>query len=129
LERNADRADLLEPLLREALAKSPSPETRRRIESLLSLPRLVRLPQHLRSIRAIQALEQIGTPAAQQILQRLAAGAPDAPETRGAKSCSGTLGKTIHRRALNGAGRSFYGSDEPNMVLLTVSAIGLGFLP
>jgi hypothetical protein len=40
----------------------------------------------LRTLRAIDVLESIGTPEAQQILRKLAEGAPGARETREAKT-------------------------------------------
>jgi hypothetical protein len=40
----------------------------------------------LRHLRAIQALEQIGSPDARRILQSLTEGAATAPETREAKA-------------------------------------------
>jgi hypothetical protein len=77
-----------------ALAKTPSPEVRRRIESLLALPiPLVRDAQSLREIRAIQVLEHIVATgadatrlAAIDLLKDLAAGAPEARLTQEAKA-------------------------------------------
>jgi hypothetical protein len=81
------------PALVNALAKTPSPEVRRRIESLLALPSLVvRDSEMLRDIRAVQVLEHIaatgadGPPlAALDLLKNLAAGASEARLTQEAK--------------------------------------------
>jgi hypothetical protein len=76
-----------EPLLRKTLAKGPSPEVRRRIESLLSkLQGPVTFGATLRSLRIIEVLEHTATPEAHQLLDKLAAGAPDARLTREAKA-------------------------------------------
>jgi WD40 repeat protein len=72
-----------EPALRQALAGKVSPEQRRRIEALLALPpAIVRDAEVLRGIRAVQALEYIGTAEAQQVLQSLAKGPPQARLTK-----------------------------------------------
>jgi RNA polymerase sigma factor (sigma-70 family) len=83
LEQLADQAV---PLLREVLAKNPSVELRKRVEMLLARPRVVRSPEVLRRVRAIQALERIGTPSARSVLQTLAGGAPLARETEEARA-------------------------------------------
>jgi RNA polymerase sigma factor (sigma-70 family) len=77
-----------EPLLRDALKGSPSPEARKRIEALLAGPPTgdVPPPEVLRRLRALQVLEQIGTREARQVLDALAGGAPAAPETRAARA-------------------------------------------
>jgi WD40 repeat protein len=78
---------LAEPLLRKTLANNPSLEARRRIESLLSkLREPVTFAETLRSMRTIEILEHTATPEARQLLQKLAAGAPDARLTREAKA-------------------------------------------
>jgi RNA polymerase sigma factor (sigma-70 family) len=76
-----------EPLLRKTLAKDPSLEVRRRIESLLGkLQGPVTFAETLRALRTIEVLEHIATPEARQLLQKLASGAPDARLTRDAKA-------------------------------------------
>jgi hypothetical protein len=67
-----------EPVLLEALAKKPSPEVRRRIDLLLTLPRQIDSPDWLRRLRGIHLLEQIATPDARHHLETLAAGVPNA---------------------------------------------------
>jgi hypothetical protein len=44
--------------------------------------RLVRSPEVLRRLRAIRVLERVGSAESRAVLERLAAGAPSAPETR-----------------------------------------------
>src|SRR6516165_1384977 len=82
------------PALVNALAKTPSLEVRRRIESLLALPGLVvRDAETLRDIRGVQVLEQIAATGAEgtrlaaiDLLKKLAAGAPQARLTQEAKA-------------------------------------------
>jgi WD40 repeat protein len=87
-----------EPALRRALAATPSDDTRRRLESLLAAPGIVRSPATVRRLRAIQVLETIGSQEARQILAELAKGAAAARETRDAKAAlerlSGRMGKS-----------------------------------
>ncbi len=73
-----------EPMLRRVLRDKPSLEMRRRIEAILTEPRIPKA-EDLRNLRAITVLERIGTPEARRILEKLAGGA-DAPETRAAKA-------------------------------------------
>jgi hypothetical protein len=74
-----------EVALRRLLEKTNSPEVKRRVEDLLG--RLDDLPpEHVRSLRALEILEQIGTPQAKKVLQTLVGGVPEARLTREAKS-------------------------------------------
>jgi hypothetical protein len=77
-----DLEEQAEPALQEALKGNPSPEQRRRIESLLAGPGVVRSPEKLRGLRAIQVLEQCHLPEARQVLEMLAKGAPEARLTQ-----------------------------------------------
>lgn len=90
--------ELVEPALRQALAAKPSAEVRRRVEALLAAPRVVLSPESLRRIRAIQALERIGSPEGRQVLEALAQGPPAARETRDAKAA---LDRLARRSAAN----------------------------
>jgi hypothetical protein len=66
--------DAAEAPLREALTKSPSPEMTARLESLLT-PLKTSFPlrgETLRTIRAVQVLERIGTPGARLLLRQWA---------------------------------------------------------
>jgi hypothetical protein len=76
-----------DPALRAALADKLSLECKRRIEQLLDKARLP-LPagDALRGMRAVWVLESIGTPKAQQVLRRLAAGAEGARMTEDARA-------------------------------------------
>ncbi|HWG44069.1 MAG TPA: PQQ-binding-like beta-propeller repeat protein [Gemmataceae bacterium] len=90
LEQIGDPAD---PLLRETLEKKPSLEVRRRVEGLLTRPWIVRSPPLLRRLRAMQVLEQLGTPKAVRLLEDHAKGAPAARATRDAKAALQRLAK------------------------------------
>jgi hypothetical protein len=78
---------LAEPALREGLTDDRSPEARARIEYLLEKQKSD-FPSGglLRSLRAIEVLEQIGTPQARQLLESIAAGHPQAALTQEAKA-------------------------------------------
>jgi WD40 repeat protein len=69
LEQLGDRA---EGGLRAALGAGPSLERRQRIESLLR--DLAQSPQRLRSRRALEVLEHVGSPESRAVLRRLAEG-------------------------------------------------------
>jgi WD40 repeat protein len=84
LEKFGEVAELA---LRQALAKNPSLEYRRRAELLLApLERAAPTPDRLRLFRAVAALEWIGTAEARQVLQALANGAPEARLTQHARA-------------------------------------------
>jgi hypothetical protein len=66
------------PALRKALAGKPSAEAKRRIDALLDrLEGAALLPETVRQIRAVEALESIGELEAQRVLNSLAAGPPE----------------------------------------------------
>jgi WD40 repeat protein len=68
-----------EPALRQALAKSPSVETRRSLEELLKLVQANHQAPRgelLRGVRVVEVLEQIGTGEARQALKTLTDDAP-----------------------------------------------------
>jgi hypothetical protein len=76
-----------ESALQAALRTNVSLEVRRRIEGLLENLEAVPLPaEEVRSLRAVQVLEMVGTPDAVQVLKRLARGAADALLTREAQA-------------------------------------------
>jgi hypothetical protein len=96
-ERYADRqkataaleqlGDLAESAMRAALAAGPTEESRRRLELLLArLDAALDAPAQGRDLRAVTALEWIGTPEARQVLQALAQGAPEARLTQHAQA-------------------------------------------
>lgn len=68
-EAGPDAADAL----RRALANDPSVETKGRIEQLLARLSKGGDPERLRSVRAIEVLERIGTPQAKDVLRGLLA--------------------------------------------------------
>jgi RNA polymerase sigma factor (sigma-70 family) len=75
--------------LQKALAGKPSLEVSRRVEALLEKQGHASWhpdPDRVRVLRALEVLESIGTPEARQVLERLAAGAPEARPTREAKA-------------------------------------------
>lgn len=94
LKKLEDRA---EPALRKALAGQPSLEVRRRIQALLEELNHPLSAEQLREVRAVEALEQIGTLSAQEVLKVVAKGAPGARLTREAKA---SLQRLTSRAAL-----------------------------
>jgi RNA polymerase sigma factor (sigma-70 family) len=81
-----EMGDQAEAALRRALKGTSSPEVRRRVEGLLASLRAVPPGETLRTLRAIHALERMGTPEALRILRKLAGGAPAARATRDARA-------------------------------------------
>jgi hypothetical protein len=91
LERQEGRA---EPALRRLLANAPSAEARRRAEGMLArLHGPIADPEMLRALRAVEALEHMGTRNAKELLQELARGAPESRLTQEAKGSLGRLAK------------------------------------
>jgi WD40 repeat protein len=75
--------------MRQALAKSPSPEVTRRLEALL-----VRCPdEDLRGRRAVEVLEALGTPAAKALLGEWSRAAPASPTARDSADALVRLGR------------------------------------
>jgi RNA polymerase sigma factor (sigma-70 family) len=73
------------PALLRALEAKPSPEVKRRIEALLVNPAPSTVaPERLAALRAVEALELIGTPEARAALEAAAKGTPGAPATEAA---------------------------------------------
>jgi WD40 repeat protein len=73
----------------EQRLKQPLPlEAVRRLEQLRAqiTPPETPIPETLQALRAVAALERLGTPAARKVLEALAAGAPGAPLTREAQA-------------------------------------------
>ena len=68
------------------LQKQPHLEIRRRLEQILKAIFDNPSPNTVRTIRAIMALERIGSPDAQSVLETLARGAPGARETEEARA-------------------------------------------
>jgi WD40 repeat protein len=88
------------PALRQVLQGHPSLELRQRVQRVLAkLEGPVTVPQRLRLLRAVEALESIGTSEARQVLAKLAKGAPEARLTQEAKaSLQRVARRTAHIR-------------------------------
>jgi len=72
-----------EAALRMALSAKPSAEVRRRLEQLLQkLQGPITRSEAIQGLRAVEVLEQIGTPEAQEVLKAVAQGAPEAASRR-----------------------------------------------
>jgi WD40 repeat protein len=81
------------PALRRALAARPSLEVRLRLEGLLERAEKGALSrEQVRELRAVEALEQAGTPQARRLLEALAGGDADARLTREAKAALRRVG-------------------------------------
>jgi WD40 repeat protein len=78
--------EVTEPALRKALLKKGSLEYRRRIESLLQKLNQNPSGPQLRIIRVLTVLERIRTRASRELLESLAAGAPEVRLTREARA-------------------------------------------
>jgi WD40 repeat protein len=87
------QGELATPALQQVLANHPTPETRKRVEELLTKVNHQALNgERLRLVRAIEVLEQTGTPEARDLLALLAKGAPGALTTRAAQTALEHLG-------------------------------------
>jgi WD40 repeat protein len=73
----AQLGDAAGPALRCALKDNPTLELRKRVEHLLTKLDEVPPPDRLQALRAVEALEMIGTPEARRLLADLAKGAPE----------------------------------------------------
>jgi HEAT repeat protein len=86
--------EIAEPYLKKALAEDPPLELRRRAEQLLKeLTDQRPSANRLQTLRAIEALELIGTPAARAVLGRMAGGAAGAEVTLQAQAALERLRK------------------------------------
>jgi Tol biopolymer transport system component len=85
--------ELVIPALNKELKGNPPPEARRRVEELLERLRSSQVPPAtvLRELRAVEVLEQAGTPDARRLLEDLAGGVAEAPLTREAKAALARL--------------------------------------
>jgi WD40 repeat protein len=86
------RGSAVIPAVREALEGDVSPETRRRLQTILDqsskrFPHELLTPEDRRAMRAIALLESIHTPEARKVLETL---------ERSAKSCSGLSSSLLH---------------------------------
>jgi hypothetical protein len=70
-------SELATPALKHALEDEPSPEARRRLTGVLErAEKHILSRETLRAVRAVEALERIGTPEAREVLAELAKGVP-----------------------------------------------------
>jgi RNA polymerase sigma factor (sigma-70 family) len=81
-----DLAEGAAPALRQALDGKLSAEVRRRVTRLLEQLDEVKMPTQLRSLRAIEVLERMGTPEARKLLEDVAKGVSEARQTQEAKA-------------------------------------------
>jgi hypothetical protein len=87
-------AEMTLPAPRKVLAGKASLEMRRRVEQLVD--KLEPLDgERLRSIRAVETLEHIGSPEARKVLLRMAQGASGARQTDEARAALHRLGKRV----------------------------------
>jgi RNA polymerase sigma factor (sigma-70 family) len=94
--------ELAIPAMHKALVGTPSAEVQRRLERLLESARraaLLHSPERLRSIRALEVLEQIGTPEAQEVLKALAKGVAGVWLTEEARAARERLAKRLAAQA------------------------------
>jgi hypothetical protein len=89
----AEFDDRIVPALEDALKNAESAELRRRLKDLLPTSQMIRSPEALRQVRAVEVLEHMGTPEARRLLEELASGAPEARLTREAKVSTERLAK------------------------------------
>lgn len=79
--------DAVAPELRRALEKNPPLEVRRRLLILLNQSgSQMPPPETIQSLRAVQILEDVGTPTARALLQQMAAGAGALAQARAAQA-------------------------------------------
>jgi dipeptidyl aminopeptidase/acylaminoacyl peptidase len=94
----AQMGPFAEASLRKLLAGKPSLEARRRAEELLAtLADPAAMTEHLRTVRAVEVLEMIGTAPARGVLHTIADGAADAPLTKQAKAALRRLDSVKNR--------------------------------
>jgi hypothetical protein len=77
---------LARPLLQEALSRNPSAEAEQRLTKLLNEPAANPSPDVVRTSRALEVLEQLGTVEAGVFLEAMSRGAPEAWLTHEAKT-------------------------------------------
>lgn len=98
--RELSRGIVAEAILDKELKNRPSLEKRRRLEAILEdFPKWrEKNPELLRQFRAVWVLQQIGTPEARALLEKLATGAPSAALTHKAKDALQSLGRLNKKR-------------------------------
>jgi hypothetical protein len=95
----AELGDLAAPSLRKALAASPSAELKQRLEALLERVSGTGSSAYTaRHVRAVEALEAIGSPGARQLLEKLAAGARESRLAQEARAALERLAQRADRK-------------------------------
>jgi WD40 repeat protein len=84
-------ADIIQPMLRGALATSTSAEKRKSLQGLLELTTRLSDPQRLRRWRAVVVLERIATPDARKLLELIAQSPPGSIEADAARQAIGRI--------------------------------------
>jgi hypothetical protein len=79
-------AEAAEPALRKAVEDAASAEVRQRAKALVDKLEGKSAGERWRRLRALEVLEQAGTPEARQLLEKLAEGAPEARFTQEARA-------------------------------------------
>jgi hypothetical protein len=91
--------ELAKPAMEAALAAKPPLEVAKRIDGLLAkLGGTLSAGEKLRSIRALESLEMIGTPDAAEVLKTIAGGAPEARVTEDARASLERLARSLSRK-------------------------------
>src|SRR5208283_277956 len=87
--------ELAELALKKLLEGKPALETRQRADNLMEklITSMKPTKDTLQALRAVEALEEIGTPEAKQAIEGIARGAPGARLTRAAQGALERLGK------------------------------------
>jgi WD40 repeat protein len=90
--------ELARPAMEELLQGRPAPEVRQRAQRLLEQPAPPPSAEQVRSLRAVEALEYMGTAQARRLLQELAGGARGARLTQEAKASLDRLARRAPAR-------------------------------
>jgi len=88
------------PALQEALEAKPSPETRRRLDTLLSSHEDDGECRRLRLLRCVRALENIGSKGAHEVLEHLAQSDPESQVGQAAKAALDRIRRKRGQREL-----------------------------
>ena len=96
-----DLGEVAESAVHKALEGNPSLETRKRLEQFLDK----RKKEMIQKLRAIEALEQIGTSEARLILQTIAQGSPNPRVSQAASGALDRLAKAPVGATVNSQGR------------------------
>jgi len=109
------QGELAEALLRKVLDGNPALETRQRAQMLLDrLQKPLSSPEKLRTVRAVEVLEMVGTAEAKELLQQLATGFAQHRLTQEAQDSLKRLQERANeRRGLSPPGPPRLGGGQP----------------